>query len=123
MTRISDSGFSVAIVGATGQVGTVMREILSERSFPIRELRLFSSARSAGSAIEFGGVTVIAEDVETADPAGIEIALFSVGLLVGVTLAATHAFVKSRDRETELAMRLRAALLARRARYEVPALA
>ena len=79
MTRISDSGYSVAIVGATGQVGTVMREILSERAFPIRELRLFSTARSAGKAIEFGGQTIIVEDVDTANPAGIEIALFSAG--------------------------------------------
>lgn len=79
MTRISDSGLSVAIVGATGQVGTVMREILAERSFPIRDLRLFSSARSAGTTIEFGGATVIVEDVETADAAGIDIALFSAG--------------------------------------------
>ncbi|MGO2683900.1 MAG: aspartate-semialdehyde dehydrogenase [Microbacterium sp.] len=79
MTRISDQGHSVAIVGATGQVGTVMREIIAERAFPIRELRLFSSSRSAGTAIAFGGVDVIVEDVETADPAGIEIALFSAG--------------------------------------------
>ncbi|MGN7861512.1 aspartate-semialdehyde dehydrogenase [Microbacterium sp. 22303] len=79
MTRISDSGLSVAIVGATGQVGTVMRDILAERSFPIRELRLFASARSAGTAIDFGGIPVIVEDVETADPAGVEIALFSAG--------------------------------------------
>ena len=79
MTRISDSGFSVAIVGATGQVGTVMRDILAERSFPIRELRLFASARSAGTAIDFGGIPVIVEDVETADPVGVEIALFSAG--------------------------------------------
>ncbi len=79
MTRISDSGYSVAIVGATGQVGTVMREILIERAFPIRELRLFSTARSAGTAIEFGGETIIVEDVATADPRGIEIALFSAG--------------------------------------------
>ncbi|SDS16577.1 aspartate-semialdehyde dehydrogenase [Microbacterium paraoxydans] len=79
MTRISESGLSVAIVGATGQVGTVMREILAERSFPIRELRLFSSARSAGTSIEFGGQTVIVEDVEAADPSGIDIALFSAG--------------------------------------------
>lgn len=79
MTRISDSGLSVAVVGATGQVGTVMREILAERSFPIRELRLFATARSAGQAVEFGGHTVIVEDVATADPAGIDIALFSAG--------------------------------------------
>jgi len=79
MTRISDSGFSVAIVGATGQVGTVMRDILEERSFPIRELRLFASARSAGTAIDFAGTPVIVEDVETADPSGVQIALFSAG--------------------------------------------
>ncbi|WP_159500881.1 aspartate-semialdehyde dehydrogenase [Microbacterium sp. 18062] len=79
MTHISDSGLSVAVVGATGQVGAVMREILVERAFPIRELRLFSTARSAGRAIEFAGATVIVEDVATADPAGIDIALFSAG--------------------------------------------
>jgi len=79
MTRISDSGLSVAVVGATGQVGTVMREILADRSFPIRELRLFATARSAGTAVEFAGETVVIEDVETADPSGIDIALFSAG--------------------------------------------
>ncbi|MGM7668475.1 aspartate-semialdehyde dehydrogenase [Microbacterium sp. A93] len=79
MTRISDSGHSVAIVGATGQVGAVIREILVERAFPIRELRLFSSARSAGKVIEFAGVDVVVEDVETADATGIDIALFSAG--------------------------------------------
>ena len=79
MTRISDSGLSVAVVGATGQVGTVMLEILAERAFPIRELRLFATARSAGTAVEYGGQTVIIEDVATADPAGIDIALFSAG--------------------------------------------
>jgi aspartate-semialdehyde dehydrogenase len=79
MTRISDSGLSVAVVGATGQVGKVMREILIERNFPIRELRLFATARSAGTSIEFAGHDVIVEDVATADPAGIDIALFSAG--------------------------------------------
>ncbi|GAA4198080.1 aspartate-semialdehyde dehydrogenase [Microbacterium oryzae] len=79
MTRISDSGLSVAVVGATGQVGAVMREILAERRFPIRELRLFASARSAGKTIAFGGADVIVEDVETDDLSGIDIALFSAG--------------------------------------------
>ncbi|MCY1718019.1 aspartate-semialdehyde dehydrogenase [Microbacterium sp. SL62] len=79
MTRISDSGISLAVVGATGQVGTVMLEILAERSFPIRELRLFATARSAGTSIEFGGHSVVVEDVATADPAGVEVALFSAG--------------------------------------------
>ncbi|GAA3941497.1 aspartate-semialdehyde dehydrogenase [Microbacterium soli] len=79
MTTLSDSGFSIAIVGATGQVGTVMREILAERAFPIRELRLFASARSAGRSVEFAGRSVIVEDVATADASGIDIALFSAG--------------------------------------------
>ncbi len=79
MTRISDSGISLAVVGATGQVGTVMLEILAERSFPIRELRLFATARSAGSTVDFAGHSVVVEDVATADPAGVEVALFSAG--------------------------------------------
>ena len=79
MTRISDSGISLAVVGATGQVGTVMLEILAERSFPIRELRLFATARSAGTSLDFGGHSVIVEDVATADPSGIDVALFSAG--------------------------------------------
>ncbi len=79
MTRISDTGLSVAVVGATGQVGTVMLEILAERSFPIRELRLLATSRSAGTAVDFGGHTVVIEDVATANPAGIDIALFSAG--------------------------------------------
>ncbi len=79
MTRISDSGLSVAVIGATGQVGTVMLEILAERAFPIRELRLLATSRSAGTALRYAGETVIIEDVATADPAGIDIALFSAG--------------------------------------------
>ncbi len=79
MTRISETGLSVAVVGATGQVGTVMREILAERNFPIRDLRLFATARSAGTAVEFAGQSVIIEDVATAALSGIDIALFSAG--------------------------------------------
>ncbi|WP_261165185.1 aspartate-semialdehyde dehydrogenase [Microbacterium sp. Marseille-Q6965] len=79
MTRISDSGLSVAVVGATGQVGGVMREILTERAFPIRELRFFASPRSAGTPLEWGGHTITVEDIHTDDLAGIDIALFSAG--------------------------------------------
>ena len=71
--------FNVAVVGATGQVGAVMRRLLDERDFPIASLRLFSSARSAGSALEFRGEQIVVEDVDTADPSGIDIALFSAG--------------------------------------------
>ncbi len=79
MAQIAEQGLSVAIVGATGQVGRVMREILIERDFPVRELRLFSSARSAGTEIDFNGVPVTVEDVATADSSGIDVALFSAG--------------------------------------------
>lgn len=65
----------VGIVGATGQVGTVMRRILAERNFPLDELRLFASARSAGTVLD--GVTV--EDAATADYTGLDIVLFSAG--------------------------------------------
>ncbi|MEV6203893.1 aspartate-semialdehyde dehydrogenase [Streptomyces sp. NPDC051771] len=65
----------VGIVGATGQVGTVMRKILAERNFPVEELRLFASARSAGTVVD--GVTV--EDASTADYTGLDIVLFSAG--------------------------------------------
>ena len=65
----------VGIVGATGQVGTVMRRILVERDFPVTQLRLFASARSAGTVLD--GVTV--EDAATADYSGLDIVLFSAG--------------------------------------------
>jgi len=73
----------VGIVGATGQVGTVMRRILVEREFPVTELRLFASARSAGSVLD--GVTV--EDAATADYTGLDIVLFSAGGATSKALA------------------------------------
>ena len=60
----------VAVVGATGQVGSVMRAILDERAFPMDELRFFASARSAGRRLDFGGRTVVVEDAATADAPG-----------------------------------------------------
>lgn len=82
MVRIHDHGVNVAVVGATGQVGTVMRRLLAEREFPVRELRFFASARSAGSVLEFQGVEVPVEDVaatSTEDLADVDIAIFSAG--------------------------------------------
>ncbi|RPE43894.1 aspartate-semialdehyde dehydrogenase [Streptomyces sp. Ag109_O5-1] len=73
----------VGIVGATGQVGTVMRRILTERNFPATELRLFASARSAGTVLD--GVTV--EDAATADYTGLDIVLFSAGGATSKALA------------------------------------
>jgi aspartate-semialdehyde dehydrogenase len=79
MTALTSTGLRVGIVGATGQVGTVMRQILAEREFPISELRFFASARSAGSTLPWGGAEITVEDAATADPTGLDIALFSAG--------------------------------------------
>ncbi|MDN5963875.1 MAG: aspartate-semialdehyde dehydrogenase [Actinomyces sp.] len=72
-------GFTVGVVGATGQVGRVMRTLLEQRDFPAERVRFFASARSAGRALGWKGGEVIVEDVATADLAGIDIAVFSAG--------------------------------------------
>ncbi|TRV81335.1 aspartate-semialdehyde dehydrogenase [Streptomyces sp. 130] len=77
----------VGIVGATGQVGTVMRGILAERKFPVDELRLFASARSAGSVIEWQGREITVEDAAEADYTGLDIVLFSAGGATSKALA------------------------------------
>ncbi|MEL4358549.1 MULTISPECIES: aspartate-semialdehyde dehydrogenase [unclassified Luteococcus] len=69
----------VGVFGATGQVGGVMLTLLAERNFPVDELRLFASARSAGKTIPFKGQQITVEDTETADFSGLDIALFSNG--------------------------------------------
>jgi len=69
----------VGIVGATGQVGSVMRSVLDERDFPVTELRLFASARSAGRTLGWRGGEVVVEDAATADYEGLDIVLFSAG--------------------------------------------
>jgi aspartate-semialdehyde dehydrogenase len=79
MSTFSSDGLRVGIVGATGQVGTVMREILAERNFPLGELRFFASARSAGSTLPWAGGEITVEDAATADPTGLDIAIFSAG--------------------------------------------
>lgn len=73
------TSLNVGIVGATGLVGGLMRSILAERSFPIASLRLFASARSAGSTIEWDGRTITVEDAASADYAGLDIVFFSAG--------------------------------------------
>ncbi|UVO14219.1 aspartate-semialdehyde dehydrogenase [Mycobacterium sp. SVM_VP21] len=70
---------SIGVVGATGQVGQVMRALLEERSFPAEQVRFFASARSAGRKLEFRGAEIEVEDAETADPSGLDIAVFSAG--------------------------------------------
>jgi aspartate-semialdehyde dehydrogenase len=69
----------IGIVGATGQVGGVMRAILAERGFPVAELRLFASARSAGRKLPWGDTQITVEDAATADYRGLDVVLFSAG--------------------------------------------
>lgn len=74
----------LGIVGATGQVGGVMRSLLTERKFSVSELRLFASARSAGRTISWthptrGEIDITVENADTADFAGLDVVLFSAG--------------------------------------------
>lgn len=72
-------GARIGVVGATGQVGAVVRQLLVDRKFDIDEIRFFASARSAGKVIPFNGKDIVVEDAETADPSGLDIAIFSAG--------------------------------------------
>src|SRR5690606_37593346 len=69
----------VGSVGATGQVGGVMRKLLDERNVPVDEIRFFASSRSAGSKLPWKGAEIVVEDTATADPTGLDVVLFSAG--------------------------------------------
>ena len=62
---------NIGIVGATGQVGVAMRQILLERDFPADQVRFFASSRSAGTVLPFGDREITVEDAEKADPTGL----------------------------------------------------
>jgi aspartate-semialdehyde dehydrogenase len=81
----------VGVVGATGQVGGVMRRLLAERAFPVDEIRYFASARSAGTTLPWGDAEITVEDAATADPSGLDIALFSAGATASRDLAPRFA--------------------------------
>ena len=87
----SANGLRVGVVGATGQVGGVMRRLLAERNFPVSELRFFASARSAGSTLPWGDGSIEVENAETADVSGLDIALFSAGATSSRALAPRFA--------------------------------
>ena len=72
-------GMKVGIVGATGLVGEMMRAALPSATFPLASLRLFASARSAGSRSCSKAREIVVEDAETADYAGLDIVFFSAG--------------------------------------------
>ncbi len=87
------TGLNVAVVGATGQVGRVMRTLLEERDFPVKSIRFFSSARSAGTTLTFKGEEITVEDVATANYDGIDIAVFSAGASASLEYAPKFAAV------------------------------
>ncbi|MGA8211512.1 MAG: aspartate-semialdehyde dehydrogenase [Nocardioidaceae bacterium] len=88
---LAGRGVRLGVVGATGQVGEVMRRLLLERAFQIEEIRFFASARSAGSTITWGDREVTVEDAATADPSGLDIVLFSAGGATSKALAPVFA--------------------------------
>jgi aspartate-semialdehyde dehydrogenase len=79
MTSENSSGVRIGVVGATGQVGAVVRQLLEERNFPVAQIRYFASARSAGTTLPWGSEQIVVEDATTADPTGLDIAIFSAG--------------------------------------------
>jgi aspartate-semialdehyde dehydrogenase len=81
----------IGVVGATGQVGVAMRQILEQRGFPLEEIRFFASARSAGTVLPYAGREITVEDAGTADPSGLDIALFSAGATTSRALAPRFA--------------------------------
>ncbi|MFE3881351.1 aspartate-semialdehyde dehydrogenase [Streptomyces lydicus] len=77
----------IGIVGATGQVGGVVRGILAERNFPVEQLRLFASARSAGRTLPWQDTEITVEDAATADYSALDIVIFSAGGATSKALA------------------------------------
>ena len=72
-------GYKIVVVGATGNVGREMLNILSERQFPVDEIVALASRRSLGTEVSFGDQTLITKDLETFDFKGWDIALFAIG--------------------------------------------
>jgi aspartate-semialdehyde dehydrogenase len=82
---------AIGVVGATGQVGQVMRKLLDERDFPATTVRFFASARSQGRKLTFRGQEIEVEDASTADPTGLDIAVFSAGKTMSLVQAPRFA--------------------------------
>lgn len=78
---------TVAVVGATGAVGSKMMEQLIKRNFPIKDIKFLASARSAGKEIEFNGQTYTIEEATPDAFEGVDVALFSAGGSVSAKLA------------------------------------
>jgi len=85
------AGVRIGVVGATGQVGAVVRQLLAERDFPVAEIRYFASSRSAGTTLPWRDAEILVEDAETADPTGLDIAIFSAGATTSTAQAPRFA--------------------------------
>ena len=72
-------GYKVVVVGATGNVGREMLNILAERQFPVDKLAVLASRKSLGTEVSFGDTTLKTQDLDTFDFSGWDIALFAVG--------------------------------------------
>ena len=83
----------VAVVGATGQVGAVMRRLLDERDFPLAQVRYFASARSAGTTLPWRGEEILVEDAATAD------SIFT--MLMGERVEPRKDFIKTEARKVQ----------------------
>ncbi len=77
----------VAVVGATGAVGAEFMDCLTNRKFPVSELRLLASARSAGKTARFGGKDIVIQELTEASFQGVDIAMFSAGGSISKTFA------------------------------------
>jgi len=87
MSKTALDGIDVAIVGASGAVGEAMREILEERNFPVRNLHLVASERSAGTRLQFQGKALVVEDLANFDFGQVQIGLFSAGGAISAEFA------------------------------------
>lgn len=91
MSLTEPVSFNVAVVGATGKVGQVMLEILSARNFPVKNILLMASSRSAGKKVKWGDSEIEIQDASQADFSGVDFALFSAGATASRELASKAA--------------------------------
>ncbi|MGW8368285.1 MAG: aspartate-semialdehyde dehydrogenase [Gammaproteobacteria bacterium] len=82
---------SIGIVGATGLVGQTLRDILEQRRFPADSVRFFASERSVGKRLPWRGEEISVEHAATADPSGLDVAIFSAGAATSRELAPKFA--------------------------------
>jgi aspartate-semialdehyde dehydrogenase len=91
VSSVAQRKFNVAVVGATGAVGLEMVRMLEKRKFPVKQLRLFASQRSAGKKLKYNGKLIKVERLDSKDFSGIELALFSAGGSISLEYAPLFA--------------------------------